>query len=53
MLVVAMQDADQHIRSSLGLSFLPKVTSPCRPELNQLPSDNKTPALALSHSTVT
>ena len=33
---------DQHMRSSLGFSILPKVTSTCRPgESNQRPSDNK------------
>ena len=41
-----MQDADQHIKSSLGFSLLPKDTSTCRPgELNQRPSDNKMLAL--------
>ena len=50
MAVAAMQGADQHIRSSLGFSILPKDTS-CRPGWsNQRPSDNKTQALPLSHS---
>lgn len=41
MVVAAMQDADQHIRSSLA----------CRPgDSNQRPSDNKTLALPLSYS---
>ena len=44
-----MQGADQHIRSSLGLSLLPKDTSTCRPgESNQLPSNKMMPALPLS-----
>ena len=47
----AMQGADQHTRSILGFSILPKVTSTCRPgETNQQPSDNKTLALPQSHS---
>ena len=38
MVVAAMQGADQHIRSSLGFSILPKDTSTWRPgELNQRP----------------
>ena len=41
MAVAAMQGANQHIRSSLGFSTLPKDTSTCRPgESNQRPSDN-------------
>ena len=45
-LVAAMQGADQHIRSSLGFSILPEVTSTSRPgESNQRPSSNKTLAL--------
>ena len=52
MAVAALQDADQHIRSSLGLSILPKDNSTCRPGewSQQQPSDNKTLALPLSHS---
>ena len=51
MAVAAVQGADQHIRSSLGFSVLPKDTSTCRPgESSQRPSDNKTLALVLSHS---
>ena len=51
MVVAAMQGADQHIRRTLGFSISPKNMSTCRPgELNQQPSDNKTLALALSHS---
>ena len=42
----AMQGADQHIRSSLGFSMLPKDTLTCRPgELNQRTSNNKMLAL--------
>ena len=49
--VAAMQGADQHIRSSLGFSVLPKDTSTCRPgESNQRPSNNMMLALPLSHS---
>ena len=41
--VATMQGADQHIRSSLGFSILPKDTLTCRPgKPNQQPSDNKT-----------
>ena len=51
MVVAAMQGADQHIRSRLGFSILPKVTLPCRPgETNQRPSNNKMLAQPLSHS---
>ena len=51
MMVAAMQGANQHISSSLGLSILPKDTATCRPgELNQQPSDNNTLALPLSNS---
>ena len=51
MVAAAMQGAEQHIRSSLGLSILPKDTWTCRPgELNQQPSDNKTLVLPLRHS---
>ena len=51
MVVAAMQGVEQHIRSSLGFSILPKNTSTCRPgESNQWTSDNKTLALPLSHS---
>ena len=43
MVVAAMKGADQHIRSSLGFSILPKDTSTCRPgESNQQPSNNNT-----------
>ena len=46
-----MQGANQHIRSSLGFSILPKDTSTCRTgESNQQPHKNKTLALPLSHS---
>ena len=42
MVVTAMQGADQHIRSSLRFSILPKDTWSCRPwESNQQPSNNK------------
>ena len=42
MAVAAMQGANQHIRSNLGFSVLPKDTSICRlGELNQRASDNK------------
>ena len=51
MVVVAMQGANQHIRSSLGFSILPKDTLTRRPgEYNQRSSDNKMLALPLSHS---
>ena len=51
MEVAAIQDADQHIRSSLGFSILYKDTSACRPgELNQRSSDYKMLALPLTHS---
>ena len=51
MAVAAMQGANQHIRSSLGFSILPKDTLTCTPgETNQRPSHNKTLALPLSHS---
>ena len=56
MAVAAMQGADQHIRSSLGFSILPKdtlalTTLKCRPgKSNQRPSNNKTLALPLNHS---
>ena len=41
MAVVAMQGADQQIRSSLRFSILPKDTSTCKSgELNQWPSDS-------------
>ena len=46
MVVAAMQDDDQHIRSSLEFSILPKDTSTCRPgESKQKSSDNKRLAL--------
>ena len=46
--VDAIQGADQHIRSSLGFSILPKDISTCRPgESNQGPSDSKTLVLPL------
>ena len=42
MAVSAMQGAEQHIRSSLGFSILPKHTSTCKPgKKNERPSDNK------------
>ena len=48
MVVAAMQGANQHIRSSLGFSILPKDTLTCQPgESNQQPSDNKMLALFL------
>ena len=48
MAVAAMQGDDQHIRSSLGFSILPKDTLTCRPgESNQQPSSNKMLALPL------
>ena len=51
MAVAAMQGADQHIRSSLGFSILPKDTLTCRPgELNQQPSNNKMLVPPLRHS---
>ena len=51
MMAAAMQGANQHIRSRLGFSILPKDTSTCRPrESNQRPSDNKTLAPPLSDS---
>ena len=51
MAAAAMQGVDQHIRSSLGFSILPKDTSTCSPgESNQRPSDNKALPLPLSHS---
>ena len=39
MMVAAMQGIDQHIRSNLGFSILPKDTSTCRPgnQTNDLP----------------
>ena len=46
MAVAATQGADQHIRSSLGVSILPKDTLACRPgESNQRPaySSNQKP----------
>ena len=50
MAVAAVQGADQHIRSSLEFSILPKDTLTCRPgESNQQPFNNKTPALSHSH----
>ena len=50
MVVAAMQGADQHIRSSLGFSILPKDTWTCRPgELNQRCSDNETLVSAPEH----
>ena len=50
MVVVAMQGADQHNRSSLGFSILHKDTSTCRlGESNQWPSNNKTLALFSSY----
>ena len=45
MVVAAMQGADQHIRSSLGFSILPKDTLTCRPG-----EQNKTLAPPLTHS---
>ena len=48
MAVAAMQGADQHVRSSLGLSILGKNTWTCRPrpgESNQRPAGNKMSAL--------
>ena len=49
MVVAAMQDVDQHIRSSLGFSILPEVNSTSRPgESNQQPSNSITLALPLS-----
>ena len=49
MAVAAMQGADQHIRSSLGI--LPKDTLAWQPaELNQQPSDSKMLVPPLSHS---
>ena len=51
MAVAAMQDADRHIRSSLGFSILPKDALRCRQgESNQRPSLNKLLALPLSHN---
>ena len=51
MVVAAIQGADQHIRSSLGFSILPKDTSTYGPgESNQQPSINKALALPLSNS---
>ena len=51
MVVAAMQGADQHIRSSLGFSILPKDTLACNPgESNQRLSDNKTLSLPGIHS---
>ena len=48
MAVAAMQGADRHIRSSLGLSILPKDTlTRKRGESNQQPSDDKTLALQI------
>ena len=51
MAVVAMQGANQHIRSSLGLSILLKDTSTCRPDqikpaTFQLQVPSSTPFLA-------
>ena len=49
--LAAMEAADQHIRSSLEFSILPKDTSTFKPEeSNQLPSVKKMQALPLSHS---
>ena len=46
-----MQGADQHIRSSVGFGFLPKVNLTCRAgQSNQQPSVNKTLALPLSYN---
>ena len=51
MAVAAMQGTNQHIRSSLGFSILPKDTSTCRQgESNQRPLYNKMLALPLIHS---
>ena len=50
MAKAATRGADQHIRSSLGLSILPKDTPTSRAALNQRPSDNKALALPLIHS---
>ena len=45
----AMQGANQHIRSSLGFSILPKDELTCRSrELNQWPTDSTTLALPAS-----
>ena len=45
-----MQGADQHIKSSLGFSIIPKDASTCRPgKSNQQPSNNKTPEPQPSH----
>ena len=50
MVVAAMKGADQHTRSSLGLSMLPMDTSTRRPgEMNQRPYNNKTLALPAAH----
>ena len=50
MVVAAMQGAGQHIRSSLGISILPKDTSTCRPgESNQQAFVDKTLALNIGH----
>ena len=63
MAVVTMQDAYQHIKSSLGFSTLPKDTSTCRPEestsdppitrrwLNPLTLSHHREAMFCSHST--
>ena len=46
MVVAAMQGTNQHIRSSLGFSILPKDILTCRPgESNRQPSDDRTLAL--------
>ena len=51
MPVTAIQGADQHMRSRLGFSIMPKDTSKCRPgQSNQWPSDNKLLPLPLNHS---
>ena len=51
MVVAAMQGVNQHIRSSLGFSILPKDTLAWRPgESNQRPSNNNNLALTLTHS---
>ena len=48
MAVAAMQDADQHIRGSLGFSILPEDTLTRQGKSNQRPSSNGTFALPLS-----
>ena len=51
MVVAAMQGADQHGRSSLGFSILPKDTLTCRPgESNPQPSSGSNPEPQLPHS---